>query len=562
MCKTLARGEQNTSFAHLYSKDIRTRPAFPTMDLNPPNPLISVIIPVANGAEFLWESLTSVLQQTYTNWECWVALNGEGLKGPAVAVAEALADERIHVIPQSPTIRSKVAALNNALSHCRGEWIALLDVDDRWAPTKLAEQVAAAQGPAADALVIGTAARYFGEFSGTPSIPFGFVDTPTLCEANPIINSSALIRKCALVACKINSWRKLIHGVLFQKAATTWSYHPSVPTALEDYFLWMKVALLASASGRIFYNVPRILVDHRIHAASAFNSRADSPAPLQAWYRMQLAAVAAPPEPIRILTTVCGAPHFIRAQVAAFRQCLGVPWEFVVFNDAKDWPDATNLGDATMRRQVEETCRELGVRCISVANQGHRGQPSASQRHCETLRVVMDFVRKEPARYWMIDSDMWPVAFMGPADIAQFFQGSGTFVRQSRSSPQGEITYAWPNLWWMDTTRVDISNLCWDLVPYCDTGGASVTWVSRHTVQWLPPHLSSGRWGLKDLPEHLKAHPALLEFLMQDPRNNMDYQWAELYTNVLFHVRAGSNWNGEGLAVHQQIADLTKSFFS
>ncbi len=525
------------------------------------NPLISIVIPVANGAEFLWESLTSVIHQTYTQWECWIALNGEGLKGPAAAVATAIAgeDPRIHVLPQPPTIHSKVAALNHVLPFTKGEWIALLDVDDRWALTKLAEQVAALG--ATGALVIGTGARYFGEFSGAPAIPSGFVSTEALCEGNPIINSSALIHR--KVCCK-NSWRKLKSDANFRNDAIfNFSYHSTVPSALEDYFFWMQVALMNHSGGQAaFYNVPRCLVDHRIHGASAFNSRADSPAPLQAWYREQLAtSLAMPLQPIRILTTVCGSPHFIRAQVAAFRRCLGVPWEFVVFNDAKDWPDATNFGDATMRQQVEETCRELGIRCIPVANQGHRHQPSASHRHCETLRHVMEFVRKEPALHWMIDSDMWPVAFMGPADVAAMFKGAGTFVKQSRQGPGGEITYAWPNLWWLDTTRVDSSNLCWDLAPHCDTGGASFTWVSRHAVQWLPPHLSSGRWGLKDLPKYLHANHALVEFLTQDPRNSEDGCWAELY-GPLFHVRAGSNWNGEGVAVHQQIAALTKSFFS
>jgi hypothetical protein len=150
---------------------------------------------------------------------------------------------------------------------------------------------------------------------------------------------------------------------------------------------------------------------------------------------------------------------------------------------------------------------------------------------------------------------------LGPADIALYFQGAGTYVRQSRQSPAGEITYAWPNLWCIDTTQVDSSDLCWDLAPHCDTGGASATWVSRHKVQWLPAHLSSGRWGLKDLPKHLHANYALVEFLTQDPRNAKDTFWAELY-GPLFHVRAGSNWNGEGAAVHQQIAAMTKSFFS
>jgi glycosyltransferase involved in cell wall biosynthesis len=494
-------------------------------------PLISILLPVANGAEFLWESLSSVIAQTYTEWECWVALNGEGLKGPAEAIVRALDHPNIHILHQ-PTVTNKAEALNNVLPYAKGDWIALLDVDDRWAPHKLAKQVAATHDT--KAIVIGTAARYFGEFHGIPAIPTGPIAAHTLCEVNPIINSSVLIHRDSF---------KIVPSVL---------YPSQIPGACEDYFLWMRIGLVTAVNPP-FFNLPDILVDHRIHKASAFNSRQDDPRPLQEWYRRQRTV---PQAPITILTTVCNSPHFIRAQAKALRTYVGVPYEFVVFNDAKAWPDATNFGDPTMRQQIEETCRELGIRCIPIANEGHRYQSSASQRHCETLRVVMDFVRKHSGRYWMLDSDMWPVGFYGPAEIAEKFTGAGTFVRQTR----GATVYAWPNLWWINTSNTDIHDLCWDLAPGCDTGGASATWVKRMQPQWLDPHRSSGTWGIQDLPEHLKTCKDLQHFLASDPRNQGEALWAELYDDRIFHVRAGSNWNGEGAAVHQQIADLTRPF--
>ena len=177
-------------------------------------------------------------------------------------------------------------------------------MDDRWYPTKLHQQIAAVNGPAANAVVIGTAVQYFGEFQDVPTIPTGYIHPHTLCDVNPIINSSVILKKFLL------------------KTVPNWIY-PQIPGACEDYSMWMRIALAVNSQ---FFNLPDILVGHRIHANSAFNTSHDLK-PLQEWYR----------------------------------------------------------------QQIEETCRNLGIGCIP--NEGHRYQHSVSQRHCETLRTVMDFVR-------------------------------------------------------------------------------------------------------------------------------------------------------------------------
>ncbi len=506
------------------------------MSLLPPHPpqslLISILLPVANGAEYLFESLSSVLQQTHANWECLIVLNGVGLEGPAKAVAEAFGDTRIRILELS-TVTNKVAALNAAAKEAKGEWIALLDVDDRWHPLKLAQQVTALQTLQPAPAVIGTRARYFGEFQGIPAIPTGWITLHQLADTNPIINSSALIHK---------DWAE-------------WKYHPEYPQTTEDYYLWMCIAL----QGGALFVVPECLVDHRIHKASAFNGKDPSPIALQQWFLQQKQQQQ---QPLTILTTVCNNPDFLRAQHAALVAYVPRPWRFIVFNDAKAWPDATNFGDPTMPQQIEVVCRELGISCIPVPNEAHRHITSASHRHCDTLRHVMRWIRSSPkGRYWMLDSDMWPVAPYTPAELAQRFKGAGTFVQQQR----GNTTYAWPNLWWLDTTQTDSTDLCWDLAPHCDTGGASAPWIQRKSshITWLPLHKSSGRWTMAELPVGAQA---VAQFVAADPRNPRGKGgplWSELYDgDRIFHIRAASNWNGEGSAVHQQVAALVKSFFA
>ncbi len=490
-------------------------------------------------------------------------LNGKA--GPETeAVANAFGDTRIHVLTPPSTVRSKVAALNAAVPHTKGEWIALLDVDDRWRPTKLAEQVAAMRDDAAacTAVVLGTQAAYFGDMSGQPAIPVGPVPTTVLTTVNPLINSSVLIRR----------------------AYAHWEYPPQTVMqreVMEDYYLWMRIALAgdsatatatATATPAPFYNVPAVLVDHRIHTDSAFNSQHDSPVSLQQWF-----AATALQKPVTVLTTVCNAPHFLRIQHASLLRHMRVPWRFVAFNDAKTWPDATNFGDTTMRQQLEATCRDLGILHVPVANQHHQHVQSASHRHCDTLRAVMHWIRgngngnSNSNRYWMLDSDMWPIAPLEAVYLDNRFGGAGTFVRQERDG----IVYAWPNLWWLDTAKTDVTELYWDLAPNCDTGGASAPWVASRakTINWLAPHLSSGKWHSQHIPPSLSSvvvggggggsgsGSGLRTFLAADPRNTPSAFWAELYDERLFHVRAGSNWNGEGQALHARLAELTLDCF-
>ena len=254
-------------------------------------------------------------------------------------------------------------------------------------------------------------------------------------------------------------------------------------------------------------------------------------------------------EPVCVLVCACNNPEYIRMQHVSLRKHLGVPFQMVVFNDAKAWPDSTNFGDTGMRERISATCRELGVECVEVANDHHRYIDSASHRHTDTLRIVMRYVAEKGAgRYWMLDSDMFLV---GDFAIEGYFPLS--LVRQVR----GEKEYAWPNLWMIDTRSVDVSQLSWDLAEGCDTGGASAPWLQkrRGQVRWIS-HLPSCQWGPEQMTDAAKTvsnKAGFRTFLEGDVRNREGRFWSELYEGTILHIRAGSNWNGEGRAVHESV---------
>jgi glycosyltransferase involved in cell wall biosynthesis len=104
-----------------------------------PDPLVSIILPVCNGEPHISGTLESALSQTYRNTEVIVVDDGSRDGTRAVVEARALRDSRVRVIGQ--TNRGVAAARNRALAAARGDFIAPLDADDVWDPTKLERQV-------------------------------------------------------------------------------------------------------------------------------------------------------------------------------------------------------------------------------------------------------------------------------------------------------------------------------------------------------------------------------------------------------------------------------------
>jgi glycosyltransferase involved in cell wall biosynthesis len=203
---------------------------------------ISILMPVYNGIEFLEESVASVLAQTWTDWELLVGINGHEPNSAVYqqAVAQTNGDPRIRVVDFGLTVSNKTVALNALLAMTTGQTVALLDVDDVWLPQKLETQMAVLENYD----VVGSLCVYFGERTGMPSLPVGDLTEFPFLKVNPIIHSSAILRKSC-----------------FRGWTDEWG--------IEDYELWLQLQL----EGKRMYNCQDILVKHRIHKTSAFNSK-------------------------------------------------------------------------------------------------------------------------------------------------------------------------------------------------------------------------------------------------------------------------------------------------
>jgi glycosyltransferase involved in cell wall biosynthesis len=101
-------------------------------------PTISAVIPCYNGAPFLRETIDSTLNQTSPPLE--VIVVDDGSTDDSAAIAQTYGSP-VRVIRQEN--QGESVARNRGMDEAQGEWVALLDADDRWLPHKLEQEIAA-----------------------------------------------------------------------------------------------------------------------------------------------------------------------------------------------------------------------------------------------------------------------------------------------------------------------------------------------------------------------------------------------------------------------------------
>ena len=106
-------------------------------------PLVSVIIPSFNRAHTLERAVNSVLKQIFTDFECIIVDDGSTDDTAQIIQKLKSQDDRVKsVVSENQGVS---AARNLGFSNSCGQWIALLDSDDEWLPTKLKAQLELAQ---------------------------------------------------------------------------------------------------------------------------------------------------------------------------------------------------------------------------------------------------------------------------------------------------------------------------------------------------------------------------------------------------------------------------------
>src|SRR5450631_91019 len=109
-------------------------------------PAVSIILPTFNRLEFLRPAIDSVFAQTFVDWDLIIADDGSA-EQTRVFLRTLMSQPRVKVI-WLPHTGNAGAVRNAAIREAKGEYIAFLDSDDLWRPTKLERQIAALRSSA------------------------------------------------------------------------------------------------------------------------------------------------------------------------------------------------------------------------------------------------------------------------------------------------------------------------------------------------------------------------------------------------------------------------------
>jgi glycosyltransferase involved in cell wall biosynthesis len=151
------------------------------------NPLVSILVPAYNAAEWLADSLESAVAQTWPNKEIIVV--DDGSKDNTAAVAERFRARGVTLVRQAN--QGAAAARNKAFAVSTGQFIQWLDADDLLAPEKIALQMGVLSTCHSRRTL---ASGGWGQFLYRPSRA-RFVPTALWCDLSP---TEWLLRKMAL----------------------------------------------------------------------------------------------------------------------------------------------------------------------------------------------------------------------------------------------------------------------------------------------------------------------------------------------------------------------------
>ena len=102
--------------------------------------LVSIIIPVYNASRFLEETINSIQEQTYSNWEAIFIDDCSSDNSYNLIKKYQKEDKRIKLI-KNKTNSGAAVSRNNGINHAEGDYICFLDADDKWHPEKLEKQI-------------------------------------------------------------------------------------------------------------------------------------------------------------------------------------------------------------------------------------------------------------------------------------------------------------------------------------------------------------------------------------------------------------------------------------
>jgi len=208
------------------------------------NPLVSIIIPVYNGSNFMREAIDSALAQTYDNCEILVINDGSNDNGETEKIALSYGSDIRYYAKENGGVST---ALNMGIANMKGEYFSWLSHDDMYYPEKIQYQIDFIKKNCLPQAIIYCGYEVIDEFSDKEDE----LD-PTLMYPLEKLNMSLF----PVVKGLINGCSLLIHKDHFERTGL----FDNDLKATQDYDLWFK--MFRNAEVRC---LPNLLVIQRKH---------------------------------------------------------------------------------------------------------------------------------------------------------------------------------------------------------------------------------------------------------------------------------------------------------
>ena len=207
--------------------------------------VISIIIPVYNGEKTIQETLQSVFQQTFKEFE--IIIIDDGSQDKTLEILNSIRDPRLKIYSYQNS--GQATARNRGIERAKGQYIAFLDADDLWTPDKLERQLKTLQNSPHAAVV----------YSWTD-----YID-----ESGKFVQPGRHISVEGDVYAELLTTNFVENGsnILVQKQALTevGGFEASLPPA-EDWDLWLR---LARRYPFVVVPAPQVLYRVSTHSSSS-----------------------------------------------------------------------------------------------------------------------------------------------------------------------------------------------------------------------------------------------------------------------------------------------------
>lgn len=177
------------------------------------SPLVSIVMPAYNAARTLAASLESAVAQTWPHWELLLVVDAATDDTLTIAERFAARDARIKVLA-CQTNQGVSKSRNLALEQAKGDYLAFLDSDDLWLPTKLAQQVAFMEAT-------GTELCYTAYIRFNEQGPLNLVVPPEQVSYEQLLQSNVIANLTGIVK------RQVVQDLRFKSIGH------------EDYLFWL-----------------------------------------------------------------------------------------------------------------------------------------------------------------------------------------------------------------------------------------------------------------------------------------------------------------------------------